>query len=719
MELSQEKLDQLFAQVKHNRDRAEADRAAFIARQNKAYLYWAAKLPGPTFSEEKNDKGEYVEPVLFNAVKEALPQLLDSFTADKRLSVVFRSRAAFADQERDDLITDNINRQFLDRQDGYAYLEKMIKETCIVGSSFGINYVSRKSHHQKAKLPDWIDVLDFGSGLRTGWGINFPDAFNTDKSGKSKGFEWKVKKTEQTDPQSGQKQEVKQILIRGTIPLIRNEKYYPAEHVEARDLWFDTSCGDKFEDLRYGCRRIETTIGEAELRGFKLEDLKEATFTHDDHEVESVLEQPTYSQRLTNDENSSPDEKERKIHYYESYMFSSIPDEETRLYQVVDNGKKVMSYTEIPHMPFIHSRCEIVPGEFFGRGFFDIARQFQDDLSMKARIITQIGKISAWPNFLAVKGQYNRDHLLKVRLPGAIVEQAAPGAIQRFEAQTLDPNFINAYEIVKETEQNTLRRGFGSADLKEMNQFSGATISMSLYNDAQRGMLLSKTIGRTLVEPSLTMLYDNIRYEGDPLIDENGQPQEIELPEHYDLTCDIFTSADDAAQVMDLQQMASFGAQISQMPSEVINKQNVYEMLNFWCKRTDLPASKFITDPSKNVDQEAIEKAQQLQDAQHESALVDLEIKKVQAWKESTETVKLENEIYDSILKNANDREITQQDLFNRIAETKARALIDNDKNSIKSDEVQVKNRQVTNDTLLGVAKHQVEINHNRVNGVM
>ncbi|EDI2893892.1 hypothetical protein CDG24_25195 [Salmonella enterica subsp. enterica serovar Newport] len=704
----------ILEQVKSNFAHAEGDHAEFLETWRKAHLYHNCELPGPTFSqddEDKNQAGEFVEPVLARAVKEALPQLLDSFTSDERLSVAFRSRGWNQHTDLNDLITFNINKIFLDEQDGYELLEKSIKEALTVGSSFAKVYVEENKHTDEATAKDWVELAEFAAMLAEGWKIDPPADFVSKKSGNYNGFEWKQTTNNTTDPQTGDKAKQTTVQIKGTIPLINVERKIKVDFVEAKDLWFDTSRGDDFAKCRYISHRILTTVGEEELKGIDPEILKNAAMNDKD----VILPDLNYSGIGDHDDVISTDPKERKIYRYEDYFYSSLPNRkgETKIYQAVRFGNEIAEVNEIAFFPFVHCKCENVIGSFFGRGFYQIAKPYQDLLTKKARIADQVATKQAWPTYLAIKGQYNREQLLNSRMPGAIVEQNAAGAIDMFSnVPTLDQSFITSYELAKDSEKETLRRGFGSANLEEIPPIATATVAMGLYNDAQRGMLLSKTISRTLLTPLYSLIYDTARIEGWPLEDAEGNPVNgVVLPNRYDLTVDINTSGDDAAQIMNLQNMIQTAQALETLQGEYISPDNKYNMLKLICQRADLDADKFTTQPQP-ADPHAVQMQKELEALNHIASKMQLQTIELEQWKLAAEVYQLEQEAQNSIVKTHNDVAISQQESLTRIQQIKNDAASKADSNAIK-------NKQVNYDAILGSAKHHIEINANRANGIM
>ncbi|EGH3087048.1 hypothetical protein IEA35_004582 [Salmonella enterica] len=704
-ELDDDLKSKLYAHCEQSKKSAEGPRQQYLAKWVEAHQYKNCELPKATFKGEEFPEGvaPYVEPVLREAVKEALPQLLDSFTSDKRLAVSFRSRGWNNNQKRNDLITANINKIFLDEQDGYGLIEKTINEALNPGSAFNKVFVDESTYHETADFPDWVELAEFVNQLAEEWKIDPPVEFGDKKSGKVNGFEWKSDKNEFTDPQTGQKVSQPLILIRGEIPLIKVDRKIKAEFVEAKDLWFDTSNGDDFNKSRYVCHRVLTTVGEAELKGYDKEKLAAAALNDKDVMIDE------YATIGDHFDNNSVDEKERKIYLYEHYIYSSLLHEkgEVRQYQVIATQHEILEVNEIPYFPFVHCKKEIEIGSFYGRGFFEEAKPYQIALTKKARQADVSAEKSLYHKYIAVKGQYNRESLLNNR-PGAVVEQMSAGAVDVFPNHPLDQSFLLSYDKMQESADKSLRRGFGSANLEEIPPIATATVAMGVYQDAQRGMLLSKTIARTYLNPLFSLIYETMRSEGWPLEDENGQVvQGVEMPSLYDLTVDVQTKGDDAAQVMQLQVMGQILQMVAPLQASYLSDANKYQWLKLACKSADLDAESLITDPATiPEDQHAQQMQKELQSVQHIMAKRQLQTQILGDWKLAAEINEIDQKSHSTISGEAIQHEESLAKIQGIVTAAKNQA----DAISVKAQEVGVKDKAVNYETILAAHKHATDI---------
>ncbi|EJR0865117.1 hypothetical protein NX345_005078 [Salmonella enterica] len=705
--------NKIFAHCKQSEASAAGPRQQFLATWVEAHKYKNCELPATTFVGENlpDYVTPYVEPVLREAIKEALPQLLDSFTSDKRLAVSFRSRGWNNNQKRNDLITANINKIFLDEQDGYGLIEKTINEALNPGSAFNKVFVDEKTYHEQATAKDWVELTEFVTMLAEDWHIDPPASFGNQKRGAVKGFEWKTETNKITDPQTGKKADQSLILIRGTIPLIKREKKIICEFVEAKDLWFDTSNGDDFNKSRYMMHRVLTTVGEAELKGYDKDKLAEAALNDKDVMIDE------YATVGDHFDNNSVDPKERKIYLYEHYIYSSLLNEkgEIRKYQVIATNSEILEVNEVPFFPFVHCKKEIVIGSFYGRGFFQDAKPYQIALTKKARQAETNADVATYGRYLAVKGQYNRESLLNHR-PGAIVEQMSLGSVDRMPHQELGQTFGFSYDKLQESTDKSLRRGFGSANLEEIPPIATATVALGVYQDAQRGMLLSKTIARTYLNPLFSLVYETMRSEGWPLEDENGQVvQGVELPALYDLSVDVQTKGDDAAQVMQLQVMGQILQMVAPLQASYLSDANKFEWLKLACKASDLDAETLLTDPATiQQDPHAMQMQKEKELAEHTAVKLNVNGMILNNWKTAAETFKAEEEVFKAIHNEALNRE----ESLARIKAIMRDADLERQKLQIDAANTTVKADSVDKEYHLGLIGHARDITAPQVNGI-
>ena len=728
--MNDNKDDLILAQALSNFAQCEDDNAKATERNNTSYLYYTAKLPAPSLDDEHGVMtSHYVEPVMFQYVQEALPQLLDSFTEDDQLAVVFRSGGAYKNQQVETLITDNVNKLFLRDNPGYEILENLIKQTLITGDCFAKVFIDDPVSHSKAETDDWIEVSDLLNQLAEGWEIDFPSDFDEKKKGKVNSFAWRKEDVKTLDPQTGQPTLTEVWLVRGNIPLIKTERKLVVEAVETSDIYVDTSHGADFGKIRHITHKIKTTVGDAIKRGFDPEKIKQAADEEKTNDLPSLYFSDPFSGTGADFKAQSTDPNERVIDLLEHYFYSSLnnDNEETELLQVTTTRSALLKKAPITRFPFVHGQCETLLGSFWGRSFYDVAKPYQDQLSNIARMELQTAKMSAWPAYQAAKTSYKRESLLQVHRPGAIVEVDAIGAVVPFERHKLDDTFYRAKESLMQSAQNVLSSRNGATDFSNgIDRTSAKTVQLGLYQEDLDGNTLSKTIARTLISPLYSLIYQTARDEGLPLEGPDGQPVEgVVLPPIGDFVVDINTSADDLAQVNQIAAMAQFAAQISQANMPFITPQNVYEMLKTMCKRMDLDPAIYLTDPQQTQDPHAAAEAAEQAALVSEFNKYKLEREKVALTKDAAETqlikIKIENEIKDAQTKRSIDVQKALNDMaviVNDKTKQAAKNALDAANVQVKADEVDVKRHAVNGEIILAAAKHAHDITNPQINGV-
>ncbi|WP_407903978.1 hypothetical protein [Escherichia coli] len=722
--------DLILAQALSNFARCEDDHQRSVERNNKSYMYYTAKLPKTSIDDETGLKtSDYVEPVLFQYVQEALPQLLDSFTEDDQLAVVFRSGGAFKNQAVETLITDNVNKLFLRDNPGYEILETLIKQTLIAGDCFAKVFIDESTKHDKAETKDWIEVSELMSQLAEGWEIQFPADFADTKKGKVNGFSWKKETVVTQDPQTGQPIQTEIWLVKGNIPLIKTERKLVIESVEMADIWVDTSNGSDFGKIRHITHRIKTTVGDAIARGYDPEKIKEAAANEKENTLPSLYFSDPFSGTGEDIREDSTDPNERVIDLLEHYFYSSLldPKGETRLYQITTTRSALLKKVEVTRFPFVHGQCETLLGSFWGRSFYDVAKPYQDQLSNLARMELQTAKMSAWPAYQAAKTGYTRESLLNIHRPGAIVEVAEVGAVVPFERHKLDDTFYRAKDALMQSAQNTLSSRNGATDFSNgVDRTSAKTVQLGIYQEGLDGNTLSKTLARTLISPLYSLIYQTVRDEGFPLEGPDGQPVEgVVLPPIGDFAVDINTSADNLAQANAIMQIGQWALAMTQANMPYMTPDNIYSQLEVLYKRIDLDPKVVITSPQQTQDPHAA--AEQAEQAALVSEMnkFKLEREKVALTKDVAETqlikIKIDNEIKDGQTK----RSIDMQESLSRMAEIAANKATKDAETAVKaagvqvkSDEVAVKSRAVNNETILAAAKHAHDITSPQINGV-
>ncbi|EMC1489670.1 hypothetical protein VAA96_004548 [Salmonella enterica] len=703
MKIKPELKAKLLAQINQAKAQCEGPREQYLQKARLSYLYEAQELPGKLHPNEYIPEGGklWVEPVLANAKIEATPQLLESFRSEGRLAVAIRSRGWRKHTDLNELIQANLNRMILDENDGYNVITKAIDEALGPGSAFTKGFIEDISEHSEANSPDWVEYTDFMGELADGWNIDAPAEFATDKRGKDSGFEWRTTKGDDLTPPAR--------LIRGKIPLIYRNPKIKFEFVETKDIWADVSFTDQFDRIRFIQQRILTTVGEAEKMGFDPKLLESASLNNNEETMSQLAQNGLF---VDERDINSTDPKERRIYRYETYLYSSIPDSkgETKLYQVNHTDSEILDYKEVGFIPFIHAKAKNVVGSFYAQGLFDSCRRYQDALTKRYRQIDQVADKTSWPQYAAVKGAYDRQSLMNNR-PGSVIEMQDVNAVRRFEPLALDPAVVKSYEILRESEQRRLRRGFGTANLEEIPPIATATVAMALFSDGLRGLPLSNSFADTLIKPMYKMAYNIMKDEGWPMLDQNGQPVEgFVYPDIVDITLDINTPGDDAAQVMQLQNGIQTAAVLAQINTPWLSDANKYESIKAIYQRSDLDVDKLLTDPATlPPDPHKDEMQKQFEACNAVLAKMAIQREALEQWSIAADVVTKREKIQETILDGANKRAIEQQESLTRQHKVMTDAEAKANKNEIE-------NKRVNYDAILNA---QEKRHDNQANGIM
>lgn len=730
MNITKKQEDAILTQALHSFAACEDNHAAALERNNKSYLYYTAQLPKATIDDETGlITSDFVEPVLYQFVKEALPQLLDSFTEDDQLAVVFRSGGAIKNKQVETLITDNINKIFLRDNPGYELLETLIKQALIVGDCYAKCFIDESTLHESYKFKEWVELSDFMSQLAEGWEIDLPGEFADKPKGNVNGFEWKSNQQLTIDPQTGQPAPIEVLFIRGTIPVIKVDRKVVIEAVEMADIWADTSNGSNFQKIRYIAHRIRTTVGDAKLRGYDPEKLERAA----ENEKENILPTLYFSDPFscTGDtlKTESTDPNEKEIDIIEHYFYSSLLNKknETRLYQLTTTRTEYLKVDEISRIPFVHGQMETLLGSYYGRSMFDIAKPYQDQLSNMARIELHTAKMSAWPAYQAVQGAYKRESLLQAHRPGAIVELTQMGAVQPLPRLELGNTFYQAKEAMLQSAQVSLSSRNGATDFSDgVDRTSAKTVQLGVYQEGLDGNTLSKNIARTLIEPLYSLIYQTVRDERYPLEGPDGQPIEgFELPQIGDFIVDISTSADGLAQVSEIDRMIQFAIAAQQANIPCLQPNNIWELMKVRCKRMDLDPDVYLTNPQAVADQHAAAEQAEQAALMSEFNKVKLEREKVALRKDVAETALIDAKIDNEIKDGEHIRSINLQESLTKMAEIATNKATKDAETAVKAagvdvkgQEVEVKRRAVDGEIILAAAKHAHDITTPRINGV-
>lgn len=719
--ITDEKESQLLAHCMKSKDQADGDHTLAVNRFEHTHRYYFGELPKPAIE----GASKQVIPVLYKTVKNAIPQLFDTFTTDgENLSVKFSSKGFRKNAALEKIIEYNINES-LRKANFQSILRDCFRGILIPGFAFLKAFPDVWDEHEKDNLDEWQELASYMQTLNDGWGIKPMKGMLDGKSGKVKGFEWKTVKVQEPNQDTGMIEEIDLFFIKGKIPLIKHHMDMSIDHCHIRDLWIDTSRGNNFADCPYICHRVKMTVGEAKKRGFDPEKIDQAglTVSNDEELTEFSFEKVDYTNATGSvgkiENGTSVDPECRVIDIFEHYINSSLlsEDGEIKKYQVITTGSDLLSVHQIPRFPFVHGQAEKVQGLFFGRSFFDTSKTFQDTFSTMLRSVLDSAMNANFRRYQAVKGQYDRQSLLNNR-PGAVIEVSQIGSVDVMPYHALPPGLMEGWQAMQQEALDTLAQPMDASNANgNIPQVAAATVALKLYQDAQKGMALSKTIGDTLLKPFLNLYYDIWREEGFPLYDEQGQKlPPVDLPDSYEFEISIKTTNDDLAQAMQLTSAAQFIMQASQTQSPVLTPQNQYNIAKALCDRFDLDneSGQFFTDPSQNQDPHAQQEQAEQMFINSEAQKINLELMKTKLMHDQAEKALIDAKIESLQME-------TQGKLANRQADTAVKMQkIQGDhenkqvENLIKAQEVGVKRDAVQYEA----AAKQADITIPRINGI-
>ncbi|HDU5574533.1 TPA: hypothetical protein RFV54_001066 [Klebsiella aerogenes] len=719
--ITDEKESQLLAHCFTSKNQCEGDHSNAVDRFEHTNRYYFGELPKPYV----NGGSKQVMQVLYKTVKNAIPQLYDTFTSDgENLSVKFCSKGFRKQPALERIIEFNINES-LRRNNFQATLRDCFKGILVPGFAFLKVFPDVWTEHEKDNIEDWQELVSYIQTLNDGWGIKPMKGLLDGKSGKVKGFEWKTEKSFEINQETGQPEEVDLIFIKGKIPLIKHHSEMAVDYCHIRDLWIDTSRGNNFEDIPYICHRIKMTVGDAKLKGYDKDKIDNAGIAFSrDEELPEFSFQVDYNNPMRSaggklDNATSIDPECRVIDIYEHYIHSSLlsSDGEIKKYQVITTGSELLKVQQIPRFPFVHGKGESVQGLFFGRSFYDTSKMFQDTFTHMIRAVLDNAINTNYPRYLAVQNRYDRESLLN-NVPGAVIEVKEGGLVEPFPHHPLPDSIYQGWQMMQQEAMDTLTQPMDASNANgNIPQVAAATVALKLYQDAQKGMALSKTIGDTLLKPFLNLYYDIWKEEGFPLLDENGKElPPMELPDSYEFEISIKTTNDDLAQAMQLTSAAQFIMQASQTQSPVLTPQNQYNIAEALCDRFDLDNSnsKYFTDPSQNQDPQAAKEQAEMQFIQSEAQRINLELMKTELMHKQAEKALIDAKIENMHFETQGKLAARQADTAVKLQKIQGDHENKQIENMVKAQEVGVKRDAVHYEA----AAKAADITMPRVNGI-
>lgn len=625
---------QLLEQTNKTKARCDFDVTDNQKRYQEAWRYYSGELPEPFDLNMAPNAGRasragYVENVVMETVNKLTASILPIFTENDSEAVVFRSKGFKRDPFIDQMINTEINQIFLRQNDGYYHLENAIKEAVLSGNGFMKVFVEEYPHSDKMPLDGWHKLEDVIAGLADNpdpdgsqWHLDLPSDFNETKKGKWKGMQWRETKTKiLPEPLQGiSDAAIINKEITGIANISKVVKKVIVEQVEPMTLIFDTNCGSDFDKCRYICHKKEITVGDAINMGFTEDNLRDASMDTE------LIEAPLSKRNLLTTgqfdsiygaDDYSSDPYERRVTLNEHYIYSSIPTGKTKLYKVTATQNEILDYKEIPAMPFVNMRSNIIPGSFWGYGVFDICKHYQDMLSNFARVASQKAMKAAFPSYQAVKGSYDREALLQLHRPGAIVEVTAIGAVTPVLEPQVPTEALNMMQYLTNSLDKKVSTSVGAlagADGSMPENVSSQSIAMMVSNEGMKDKIYAKAIARSGIRPLFEKLYELIKAEGIIIHTTQGDITADKLPYLYEFEIDVNTAGDKAIQARTLGAAVQTIAQLGQIQSPIITPSNMVAIAGALLDGSDLDPSMFFTDPTANVTPEQMQEQQMNED---------------------------------------------------------------------------------------------------------
>ncbi|MGL5579646.1 MAG: portal protein [Cetobacterium sp.] len=628
-----EKADDLLQQINHAKEQTESSRDTNLARYQRSWKYYRALLP----ARAPNEYVGYVEPILYEAVSNIKPSLLNVFTENEEQAVVFRPQTTQVNKLIVDAVNKRINDIFLRENEGKRILGDMFTEGLVTGDTFIKFYVEEYPTEQSMELEEWtpapmVEML----------GEMWPQTDFTTLDTKEDIFN--------KEPTT---------FYKGKLKLLRVDTKPIVEHIPSGDLYVDDTVVN-IADSRYVGHRRVMTVGQAIDLGFDKDAIDSAeTYDYSSDELAMSTRDLVIDKQLISGNDKETvciDDNERKIVIWEHYIYSSIPskDGRTALYQVMSTDNDIISVKKVSRIPFCHGVPESVPGSFWGGSLYDRTHQLQDLISIGERARINASLNVANIRYLAIKGKYDRQSVLNNR-PGGIIEQTEGGAIQPF--QMPDPNINNMTVALSELtnkKDRLISTSVGSViNGGALNNAAASTVAMTLANEELKDKVIAKTYAWTLIKPLFELIYETIR-ELDmpiPVDDPTGQMPAIKgsaLPPIPDFTIDVNTGNDDAIKANSLSQILTLVANTSSMPIPLIDAQKAYNIAADLCRLQGIDnADDYFLDPSKAPEptEEEIAAQQEAQMIDKASKQMDIDLKTAQIQLAGIQTIKVEKEI--------------------------------------------------------------------------
>lgn len=442
-----------------------------------AYDYYYGQLPGPY----TKGGSKYVSRDVWESVNGTLQDLLNVFTSGE-------DAVKFAPMDSNDAIaakaaTAYCNKVLLRENDGYAVLSDSLKEALIARNGWIKRYWDERIVEEVQSFSDTpleeLTMMMFSA----------------------------------EDVEIIEQEETEEGLYSGKLKFKTDKSGVRIEYVPFEEVLVDPDARS-IEDCNYIAHRTRKTAQELLDMGFKWEEVKKGLYSgHADSGGELALSRQNGLNPSADgifSSNGAGDQMTDRVWLYEHYIRTSLNKKgKAKLLQVFTLGAgHILEVNEVSEMPFETFTPFPTPAAIFGESVFDITRDIQDLKTALMRGYIDNIMNANYGRYMAVEGQYDRRSLLDNR-PGGVVEQKAPGMIDRFPYHMLPhgtDQLLEHVEQAKERRTGVTRMGMGlNADVFK-NDNAYATVDM-MMSAAQNRM---RMVARNIAQNGMTKLFLSI-----------------------------------------------------------------------------------------------------------------------------------------------------------------------------------------------------------------
>ncbi len=630
-----EKREQFTAHLNHQFQDAESSREERVQDWRQAWDYYRRQQP---VFKDRQFVLDYIEPVLQDAVDSIMPSMLNVFCENDDMAVCFRPRSKFNASglpvsQVAEAVNNEINDIFLRQNSGYKQLYDAILEALVTGDVYGKVYAEEHIIEETAVIDEYVPAVLLESILK-----EFPD---TDLS------QFKTRTKEGAD----------EFKTDGEAFLTRNETKIKYDYVPFGELYVDAICTD-IESARYVSQRIPCTKGEL-LERFP--DMEEAIVSANpinslSESQTSLAKMETLKTTASKDDyfTSYVDDLEVDVYLYEHYIYSSILEGKTKLYQVftVDGeATELLEVNEVGCHPFIKGEVQPLPDSFWGISLHSMLKDEQDLLTWITLEIAENATRNNRPHWLATGNVFNGEakrSLMDYRAGGVtfLDAPASGGHIVPMPQTPLSATTESLYQKIKDSVEASKGNAMSLDMNGALNNAAASTVAMAVQNAEMQDKKFSKAFALSYMKPLFDKIYKLMKVEKIDIEHEGEVISAANLPSNYEFTIDVNTSNDGARIAGQLANIAQMEAQLSQADSPLMGAQERYNIYESMLEATGVPIDSYFLNPADHEPSpEEIAKQKELEEGQAEMMRMEKLSKEIQVRKEALEVAELESKI--------------------------------------------------------------------------